>query len=77
MDSCACGRFAISDFLISSDFNTTSKTGGWKQPPIGGQAKPESDNATGFNRWFFTSIPVVIVLHFVFLNFLNERSLWP
>jgi hypothetical protein len=40
--------------FISSDFNTTSKTGGWKQPPIGGQAKPEPANATSFNWWLFT-----------------------
>jgi len=25
----------------------------------------------------FISILVIVVLYFVFLNFLNERSLWP
>ena len=39
-------RSIVMQQFISSDFNTTSKTGGWKQPPIGGQAKPEPANAT-------------------------------
>ncbi len=50
--------FLRSLFVYSSDFNTTSKTGGWKQPPLGGQAKPEPANATRFIWWFFTRLSI-------------------
>jgi hypothetical protein len=48
----------ICDFIFSiyySDFNTTSFNWWMETSAFGGQAKPVVVNATGFNRWKFTS----------------------